>query len=66
MIVTIDGLSGVGKGTLSNGISKYFKIKYLETGNLYRIISSKCIEYKINITRYHIPILSAFEHSSII
>jgi cytidylate kinase len=51
MIVTIDGLSGAGKGTLSKKISKYFNLKYLETGNLYRIISSKCIEYKINIIR---------------
>jgi len=56
MIVTIDGLSGVGKGTLSKKISKYFKLKYLDTGNLYRIISSKCIEYKIDIKRKDIII----------
>jgi cytidylate kinase len=51
MIITIDGMSGVGKGTLSKKIHLHFNLKYLETGFLYRAISFYCIKHNINITK---------------
>lgn len=36
MTVTIDGWAGSGKGTLARRLAEYFRLKYLDTGTLYR------------------------------
>jgi CMP/dCMP kinase len=36
MIVAIDGLAGVGKGTLAKRLAERFRLRYLDTGALYR------------------------------
>jgi len=36
MIITVDGLSGTGKGTLSVKLAKHFSLPLLETGALWR------------------------------
>ena len=38
-IITIDGPSGVGKGTLAMSLAKKLKWNYLNSGSLYRIIA---------------------------
>ena len=48
MIITIDGPSGSGKGTLAKSLSKYFNIKHLDTGRLYRTIGLICLKKGIN------------------
>jgi cytidylate kinase len=39
MIITVDGLSGAGKGTICQHLSNTFKFKYLDTGLLYRFVA---------------------------
>lgn len=41
--ISIDGVSGAGKGTLSKRLAGYFKCEYLPTGNLYRLVAKECI-----------------------
>ena len=48
MIITIDGPSGVGKGTLSKHLAKHFNLHYLDTGKIYRTVALKCIEKGIH------------------
>ena len=38
-LITIDGPSGVGKGTLALLLAKYFKLNYLNSGSIYRAIA---------------------------
>ena len=39
MIITIDGPSGVGKGTVAKIISKKLNINYLDSGAMYRALA---------------------------
>ena len=39
LIITIDGPSGVGKGTLAISLVKKFKLNYLNSGSIYRSIA---------------------------
>ncbi|GMN88599.1 (d)CMP kinase [Francisella sciaenopsi] len=41
-IITVDGPSGVGKGTLSKKLAKYFDYKLLDSGAIYRIAALHC------------------------
>ncbi len=38
-VITIDGTSGCGKGTLAHRLSRYFSYHYLDSGALYRIVA---------------------------
>ncbi|MBT7753751.1 MAG: (d)CMP kinase [Gammaproteobacteria bacterium] len=38
-LITIDGPSGVGKGTLALLLANYFKLNYLNSGSIYRAIA---------------------------
>ncbi|MFK5984080.1 MAG: (d)CMP kinase [Pseudomonadota bacterium] len=54
-VITIDGPSGVGKGTISHLLAKHFNWNYLDSGALYRITAyaatSKDIDFD-NISKY--------------
>jgi cytidylate kinase len=39
VIITIDGPSAAGKGTLSKQLAKYFNYNYLNSGALYRLVA---------------------------
>ena len=38
MIIAIDGPAAAGKGTLAARLAKHFKLPYLDTGLLYRLV----------------------------
>ncbi|OEZ33826.1 cytidylate kinase [Francisella endosymbiont of Amblyomma maculatum] len=42
--ITIDGPSGVGKGTLAKAIAKYYNFKLLESGAIYRLAALHCFK----------------------
>lgn len=43
--VSIDGVSGAGKGTLAKILADHFKCEYLPTGNLYRVVAKSCLAH---------------------
>ena len=49
-ILTIDGPSGVGKGTISEYLSNELKWNYLNSGALYRAIAWVAINNSIEIS----------------
>jgi CMP/dCMP kinase len=44
-IISIDGVSGSGKGTLAKRLSERYNCSYLPTGNIYRAVAKKYLEY---------------------
>jgi len=46
-IITIDGPSGVGKGTLAISLAKKLHWNYLNSGSLYRILAYLSGQHKI-------------------
>jgi CMP/dCMP kinase len=38
MIIAVDGPSAAGKGTLSRALAKHYKLHFLDTGSLYRMV----------------------------
>jgi len=46
-VITIDGASGVGKGTVSSRVAKHFNWHILDSGALYRILALTAIKNKI-------------------
>lgn len=48
MIVTIDGPSGAGKGTIATYLSEKFRLKHLDTGMLFRATALKLIHANID------------------
>ncbi len=44
MIITIDGPSGVGKGTLAKSLAEKLNFAYLDTGSLYRATTLKMLQ----------------------
>ncbi len=48
MIITVDGTSGSGKGTLSKILAKKYNLSYLDTGKLYRIVAYDLLKKKID------------------
>lgn len=48
--VTIDGTAGSGKGTLATRISEKYKIKFLDTGTIYRTVVYAALKNNIALT----------------
>jgi len=51
-IITIDGPSGVGKGTIAMMVATKFGFRYIDSGALYRSLALK-IYKKIKILELH-------------
>jgi len=47
-IITVDGPSGVGKGTIATMIAEKIRYKYLDSGSLYRALALKLFENNNN------------------
>jgi len=47
-VIAIDGPSASGKGTLAKKIAAHFKVDYLNTGALYRLVAFRVISQKID------------------
>ncbi len=47
--IAIDGPAGAGKSTVAREVARRLKIKYLDTGAMYRAITLKTIRNKVNI-----------------
>ena len=47
-IITVDGPSGVGKGTIATMIAESLGYKYLDSGSLYRSLALKLFENNNN------------------
>ena len=48
-VITIDGPSGAGKGTIARLLARKLGYKYLDTGALYRAVAWKVIKAKIKL-----------------
>lgn len=48
-VITIDGPSGAGKGTVAKALARELSYKYLDTGALYRAIAWKARKEKISL-----------------
>ena len=48
-IVTVDGPSGAGKGTLSAHIANYLRWHFLDSGAIYRVLAVACQHHGIEI-----------------
>ncbi len=48
VIITIDGPSAAGKGTLSKQLVKYFNYKYLNSGALYRLVAYTALKKNVD------------------
>ncbi|MBR3325352.1 MAG: (d)CMP kinase [Clostridia bacterium] len=48
-IVAIDGPAGSGKGTIASAVAKKFDLFYLDTGAMYRCVTLKFLEEKIDL-----------------
>ncbi len=48
-IITIDGPSGVGKGTLARKLAAYFGYDLLDSGAIYRLAALHCLNANIDI-----------------
>ncbi|MCK4492996.1 MAG: (d)CMP kinase, partial [Methylococcales bacterium] len=46
-VLTIDGPSGAGKGTVSRALAKHLGWHYLDSGSLYRALAIACLNQKI-------------------
>ena len=49
LIIAIDGPSGVGKSTIAKLIAEELKFQYIDTGAIYRAITWKTLEKKLNL-----------------
>lgn len=49
-LVTVDGPSGAGKGTLSVSIANYLQWHFLDSGAIYRVLAVACQHHGINVS----------------
>ena len=49
MIIAIDGPAGAGKSTVAKEIAQKLGFLYIDTGAMYRALTLKVLEEKINI-----------------
>jgi len=49
LIVTIDGPAGSGKSTIAKMLARYLHFHYLDTGAMYRALTWKAIQEKVNL-----------------
>ena len=48
-IITIDGPAGAGKSTIARALARRLKFSYLDTGAMYRALTLKALEQKIDL-----------------
>ena len=48
MIITLDGPAGAGKSTVAKGVAQRLGISYLDTGAMYRALTLKALQLKVN------------------
>ena len=49
-VITIDGPSGAGKGTISRIVAKKLDFHYLDSGALYRLLGLASKRHKVKLT----------------
>lgn len=52
LVIAIDGPSASGKGTVAKKIAAHFKLPYLNTGALYRLVAFRVTQQKIAIENF--------------
>jgi len=56
-VISIDGVSGSGKGTLAKYLANRYDCDYLPTGNIYRAVAKKCLNQNIDLQKDELKIL---------
>ncbi len=49
-VITVDGPSGVGKGTISHLLAKHFGFHFLDSGALYRLTALAALQHGVDFT----------------
>jgi cytidylate kinase len=49
-VITLDGPSGTGKGTLCHKLAKHLNWNFLDSGSIYRVLAYKALQNNINLS----------------